>query len=230
MAESTRNVQTTYDCLGCGGTFQRSMAGGPVPKRCKPCSRAFQDRTRRDARASRVNRDPRPCADCGELFTPASRGVVPGSCSRCSQRAQTRKQRQRPWHLAYLERTRAERNAYQREYLRDDHRRQIHSEAVRDWAARNRHKRTEHSARRRATTRGASVTPVDRLAVYERDGWTCQLCNRPIDASSKWPDRMSPSLDHRTPLARGGAHAVENLQAAHLRCNLQKHTKDAVSA
>lgn len=69
-------------------------------------------------------------------------------------------------------------------------------------------------------------TPSDRLAVYERDAWICQLCDRPVDPSVKWPDRRSPSLDHIVPQAHSiiPDHSLENLQLAHLVCN--SHRQD----
>ena len=66
-----------------------------------------------------------------------------------------------------------------------------------------------------------SPTPSERLAVYERDGWVCQLCERPVDPNVEWPDRRSPSLDHVVPQSHALVpdHSVENLQLAHLVCN-----------
>jgi len=76
--------------------------------------------------------------------------------------------------------------------------------------------------RRRAAKAAAPVTPVDELAVFERDGWGCQLCGEPVDPLLVYPDPMSKSLDHVVPLARGGGHSPENSQLAHLVCNLRK--------
>jgi hypothetical protein len=63
---------------------------------------------------------------------------------------------------------------------------------------------------------------VDPLDVYERDGWTCQLCLAPVNRTLKWPDPMSVTLDHVRPVTRGGTHNAENLQTAHWVCNIQK--------
>lgn len=64
-----------------------------------------------------------------------------------------------------------------------------------------------------------NIRPGD---VYERDEWTCGLCNEPVLRDSKWPDPMSPSLDHITPLSKGGHHVMDNVQLAHLDCNVRK--------
>lgn len=42
----------------------------------------------------------------------------------------------------------------------------------------------------------------------------------------KYPDPMSPCIDHIIPVDRGGApSAIENLQLAHMYCNRQKSDK-----
>lgn len=63
------------------------------------------------------------------------------------------------------------------------------------------------------------ILPVD---VYERDGWICGICGDSVDKSLKWPDPMSPSLDHIQPLSKGGHHVLSNVQLAHLECNVRK--------
>src|SRR4051812_3869961 len=47
-----------------------------------------------------------------------------------------------------------------------------------------------------------------RLAVMDRDGWTCQLCHQPIDRALRWPAPLSASLDHIVPRADGGPHQL----------------------
>lgn len=69
---------------------------------------------------------------------------------------------------------------------------------------------------------GSSVGPVDYRAVLERCGWVCQICMEPIDPGLKHPDPRSASIDHITPLSKGGPHVDENLQAAHYGCNSRK--------
>lgn len=84
----------------------------------------------------------------------------------------------------------------------------------------------EHSRiqtdRERASAAGVQFEPVHRLAVYERDGWTCQLCSLPVSWFLGWPDDWSPVLDHRLPLALGGDHVEANVQLAHAICNAWK--------
>jgi 5-methylcytosine-specific restriction endonuclease McrA len=68
-----------------------------------------------------------------------------------------------------------------------------------------------------------------RLAIFERDLWTCYLCNLPIDPAKRSPHPGTPSIDHVVPLGIGGLDTVENLAAAHLACNLAKGDNPAPS-
>lgn len=78
---------------------------------------------------------------------------------------------------------------------------------------------TEAQRRRRALELGANVSETDLEALWTG---TCPLCDEPMDRELRYPDPMSKSLDHITPLALGGDHAMGNLQWAHLRCNVAK--------
>lgn len=82
--------------------------------------------------------------------------------------------------------------------------------------------RRELSHRRRARELDAFVADVNRHEVFERDDYTCQLCDLPIDMSLIFPHRMFPTLDHIIPLAAGGTHEPGNVQAAHFGCNSAK--------
>jgi 5-methylcytosine-specific restriction endonuclease McrA len=54
----------------------------------------------------------------------------------------------------------------------------------------------------------------------------CGICGHPVDKSLKYPHPMSPVIDHRIPVSKGGhPSAIENLQLAHWSCNRQKSDK-----
>lgn len=78
------------------------------------------------------------------------------------------------------------------------------------------------TARRQRLLAAAKQEPYLREDVFERDNWTCQLCQEPIDSELKWPDRHSPSIDHILPVSHGGDDTPANVQAAHLGCNIGK--------
>lgn len=54
-----------------------------------------------------------------------------------------------------------------------------------------------------------------RFTVYRRDGFRCVACG----------SEDEPTLDHRTPVAKGGTNDPENLQVLCRPCNTSKGTK-----
>jgi 5-methylcytosine-specific restriction endonuclease McrA len=83
----------------------------------------------------------------------------------------------------------------------------------------------EGQARRRARLAAVDVEPYSRAAIFERDGWTCQICGEPIDPSLPPMARRGPSLDHIIPISEGGADRAENVRASHLVCNQRRSRK-----
>lgn len=81
----------------------------------------------------------------------------------------------------------------------------------------------DRSRRRRRACSGPEAEEIRDRDVFQRDGWVCQLCGGPVNPRLRWPDPLSKSLDHIIPLKHGGAHRWENVQLAHLRCNIKKH-------
>lgn len=69
-------------------------------------------------------------------------------------------------------------------------------------------------AKRERDAPGAGVTPEDRIAIFERDGWKCLRCG---DAR-----RFFLTIDHVIPLSRGGRHDPDALQTLCLWCNAWK--------
>ncbi len=71
---------------------------------------------------------------------------------------------------------------------------------------------TVHSSRFRIRDR-------DRLAIYVRDNWTCQICSEPVDLEADYLTDWAPTLDHVVPRSKGGSDDPENLRTAHRWCN-----------
>lgn len=78
------------------------------------------------------------------------------------------------------------------------------------------------SDRKRARYYQVAYEPIDRLRVYERDGWICGICEEPVLPDERSPHPLSPSLDHIIPISRGGDHLYGNVQCAHFLCNSLK--------
>lgn len=81
----------------------------------------------------------------------------------------------------------------------------------------------------RARHYGVEREPINRIDVFRRDGWRCQVCG------IKTPERLrgtrhdhAPELDHRVPLVRGGSHTYANVQCCCRRCNGAKGSERIV--
>lgn len=91
----------------------------------------------------------------------------------------------------------------------------------------NPEKTMERVLRRRKKIAETRDAPIDFGALWETQGESCGICGSSIDRSLRHPDPMSPSIDHIVPLSKGGRHSQDNLQWAHLRCNLSKGARAA---
>lgn len=66
-----------------------------------------------------------------------------------------------------------------------------------------------------------AIDASTRRAIYERDGWVCQICDGAIDFdATEHADRAS--LDHIVPQSHGGSHDPSNLRMAHVGCNARR--------
>lgn len=167
---------------------------------------------------------PHPCLYCSKLIaSPRQLQCGQPDCKRSFDA-----ERGRNWQRQYREKTgewyrQAKYAEQQRRYERR-RRAELGSSRKRYPAA-----AAAGDARRRMRMQQARTTDVFApLDVHTRDNWTCQLCLLPIDPERAWPDRMSASVDHIIPLVRGGAHAMHNVQSAHLGCNSSKGDREMV--
>lgn len=87
--------------------------------------------------------------------------------------------------------------------------------------------RRDTAKKRRALLRQVSVEDVNSLAVFDRDGWVCGICDVGIPRVTLWPHPLSRSLDHVQAISTGGAHSYANTQASHLACNMSKGARAA---
>jgi len=86
----------------------------------------------------------------------------------------------------------------------------------------NREEYREKKELRRAKKYGGYFVRFSSVDIYERDKWICGICGKVVDKKLRYPDPMSKSIDHIKPLSKGGQHTPDNVQLAHLRCNLSK--------
>ena len=181
---------------------------------------------RRKRNAERLAQVVKDCPQCGQSFTPENT-VSQRFCSRRCNVAYYRVSRVKRCSVEGCDRPLQARGMCGMHWRR--------------WArATGREKAPEWDDRRRANYHkrralkkklpAADIRPRD---IYERDSWVCGLCGDGIDPDAAWPDPLSASLDHILPLSKGGHHVPENVQAAHLSCNVRKGNRveaDAMSA
>lgn len=216
-------------CLVCAGVIERGgRKGGPLPTYCSPqCKqRARSQREEQDGRAearnqrererkaqTRVKQQTRPCLYCDSPMAATRRT----QCGKPECVKQAKANRMREYMRKYRETDGGGCRLREMEYAK------AYREKNGHWRQRYPAAAAAIDARRRMRVLVATVESFAPREVYERDGWVCQLCRLPIDPGVAWPDPMSPSVDHRVPLAKGGEHSMANVQAAHLGCNSRKH-------
>lgn len=88
-------------------------------------------------------------------------------------------------------------------------------------------RKRKHSSTRRARKMTTQVEPIDPREIFDRDGWRCGICERRVDRRLRYPHPLSASLDHIEALSLGGTHTRENVQLAHLTCNIRKGSNRA---
>lgn len=83
---------------------------------------------------------------------------------------------------------------------------------------RNKHKINSYTRKRQALIKTTEVQFVSYEKVIVDSGGVCGICKQPLDT-----DEIE--IDHIIPLAKGGAHTYENVQATHPFCNRRKGAK-----
>ena len=149
------------------------------------------------------------------------RPEVKAAACRHSQRFYAKNRaRAHAWNMEWSREHRESRRENSRRHYENN--RQAYIENARAWAAANREQRrsyqNEYSRRRYAAERGSAVEPIDRGAVWARDGGTCHICGQACE-----PDNWH--MDHVAPIARGGAHVMDNVAVSHPACNRRKFTR-----
>lgn len=91
------------------------------------------------------------------------------------------------------------------------------------------HSRRLRKHRKRASHYGVRYEPINTIAVFERDGWRCQVCGvrTPRSKRGTFADN-APELDHRVPMSRGGPHTWDNVQCCCRSCNIKKGNRSIV--
>lgn len=81
---------------------------------------------------------------------------------------------------------------------------------------------------RRSRIRQKQMRGIDRIAILERDRWTCQICGCPTPKSLRGSTNpRAPECAHIVSIAAGGDGSPSNLQCECRQCNNEKGVADA---
>jgi len=123
----------------------------------------------------------------------------------------------------YLEKNPEKRKETCRRYITNNPKKR--KESANKWARNNLEKLKAITIRRRALIKGAFVERIKLVEVYKYRGWICGICGKKINKNLKYPNVRRVSLDHIIPISKGGTHTFNNVQPAHLNCNISKNNK-----
>lgn len=130
--------------------------------------------------------------------------------------------RQAQWNMKNAERKRAKDREYYAEHA--EHLKAV-SKAYRATVADTpefKAKRIAFENKRRARLAQVHHEPYTREQVLEKHGSVCHLCEVEIDLALPSPNPLSFTLDHVSPISKGGADALFNVRPAHFGCNARK--------
>lgn len=188
------------------------------------------------SRRRREAKGPKPprvftCRDCGAQGEAAAKGVLPMRCVECRREAQNAARR-RPVDRRKWARWKVLRRKF-RQHLRAPGKRwcsvcnQLHDASDNRWDAcelqRRRRVRAGNasSQKRRAIKRSTQVEHIDRIEVFERDGWRCQRlgCGKKVNDEVRAGHPLKAELGHVVALAAGGTHTRGNVVCLCFTCN-----------
>jgi hypothetical protein len=228
-----------FPCVICGTSFERTQKTGRPPKVCSPmCAKERGRKTRQERYRANPEETHRQTKEWRAANPEATRRHARDGHRRrywsdpekgrqqardwAAANPEKKHQRMKRWRAANPEKIRAlyERNRESGET----------TTRLRRWRAANPEKAAAQNRRasqiRRARARAiGKIERYDPIEIFERDSWVCGLCGVPVDKTKKHPDPFSASIEHIVPVSRGGSDTRDNVELAHLRCNVSRGTR-----
>lgn len=193
-----------------------------------------------------TNYKPKTCKQCGTEFTPTSSRnfycsteyLKAGKRERSRSRYTDNREETLTRNREYVKANKLRVREYKRKYYeanickileRERKRYKANRERIcrqrHTWRANNPDKVGATEARRaQAELEGNTTTELIETK-WEASDKTCILCGKPIGQSLKPTHRMARTIEHLTPIARGGRHDIDNIGFAHRSCNASKGAK-----
>lgn len=108
-------------------------------------------------------------------------------------------------------------NSYRKEWRKRPHVKAKERAYLKKFRERHRLLLAERCSRWRALNRNNAIGTTDYAEIIRLANGICGICMQPLS--------LPIEIDHIIPLARGGSHDMENLQATHRSCNRRKSSK-----
>lgn len=213
-SKSCANSHRQYNkkCLNCEKKYISNQSNG---KFCSyECRYEWQNKTKSNKIHKLI------CQQCGKEFM--SQATQQKYCSyECSIKAHTKPENRFKCKYCGKE-FNGQKNSQNKFCSRGCYLKQIGADS---WDCKDYGRITDISHIRRAKYYGVEYEKINLIDIFERDNWTCKICDKKIDDSLPYPNPMSASLDHIIPLSKGGSHTLNNVQSSHLSCNIKKKNK-----
>lgn len=191
-----------------------------------------------------ATRSPKPIIECQQCGTAHEQRRI-GSiyCSKaCAtkassiRRAEYRREAAKKWRQENAERAHSTAKRYrqankdkeaarQRRWRATPNGNEAYKAAIRKWRVNNPEKVEKKRLRRTIAELEGNATPARIEAKWKASDKTCCLCGCVIDRNIASPDPLSFTIEHLTPICRGGKHDIDNIAFAHRGCNSSKKGK-----
>jgi hypothetical protein len=203
LLDREKRARCVFICCQCGKEFIPGIKQGPKKYCCAECQRnAYSDRRWKEM----------ICEECGTAYR-TQNGNTSKYCSlACFGKADSRRRKaERPAHhckkcgKVFFREKRAEGSYVYCSRKCAGNGVIGKAKTPRNWRAGN--------YRKRARINGVPYEAVDISAVFERDGWRCQICGKATPKENRGTRRSNaPEIDHRVPMSKGGGHTYDNVQ------------------
>lgn len=200
----------TLICVGCSNAFRPARSD-----RLKFCSRecAFEHR-RRQSEHRFLQR--RSCKQCGTSLAGVRRVTLCVACRELNDRLRMEKRYRPRLTIACRDCGTAVTGTKSKVVCEPCQRRAARL------AFESKHGKVKKH-RHRARRFGVQYEAINPIAVFQRDGWKCQVCGTATPKRLRGTNNdRAPELDHRIPMSRGGGHVWSNVQCCCRRCNIRK--------
>ena len=214
-----KRLRPESQCAVCAKTFFRSRAANDAHKCCsRECGFEYQRREKR-ARAEQLKRTrcaqyerslKGVCIDCGDSFVGDGLGQL--CCRACTQAWLSLHSTKNTGRICPMCSAKTERRAKVGPHPRFcsvDCRKAFY-------------RRIAGKVYKKRPRRHQRIGGIQRIEVFRRDGWRCQICGRRCLKRAAVPNPRTATIDHIIPQSRGGDDVSRNLQTACYQCNTRK--------